>query len=78
VHKLTLLDPCNPDSLMRKKFGIRNVNVTKNSTQLEFLIDGKLNILELNPFRKKKDHLVLLLLGSSEIAKTIISLMKQQ
>jgi hypothetical protein len=78
VHKLTLLDPCNPDSLMRKKFGIRNVNVTKNSTQLEFLIDGKLNILELNPFRKKKDHSVLLLLGRSEIAKTIISLMKQQ
>jgi hypothetical protein len=77
VHKLTLLDHSNPDSLMRKKFGIRNVNVTKNSTQLEFLIDGQLNIMELNPFRKKKDQSIVLLFGSSEIAKTVISLMKQ-
>ena len=77
VHRLTLLDPSNPDSLMRKKFGIRNVNVTKNSTQLEFLIDGQLNIMELNPFRKKKDQSIVLLFGSSEIAKTVISLMKQ-
>ena len=77
VHKLTLLDHNNPDSLMRKKFGIRNVNVTKNSTQLEFLIDGQLNIMELNPFRKKKDQSIVLLFGSSEIAKTVISLMKQ-
>jgi hypothetical protein len=77
VHKLTLLDHRNPDSLMRKKFGIRNVNVTKNSTQLEFLIDGQLNIMELNPFKKKKDQSIVLLFGSSEIAKTVISLMKQ-
>jgi hypothetical protein len=62
---------------MRKKFGIRNVNVTKNSTQLEFLIDGQLNIMELYPFRKKKDQSIVLLFGSSEIAKTVISLMKQ-
>ena len=77
VHKLTLLDHSNPDSLMRKKFGIRNVNVTKNSTQLEFLIDGQLNRMELNPFKKKKDQSIVLLFGSSEIAKTVISLMKQ-
>lgn len=77
VHRLTLLDPSNPDSLMRKKFGIRNVNVTKNSTQLEFLIDGQLNIMVLNPFKKKKDQSIVLLFGSSEIAKTVISLMKQ-
>ena len=77
VHKLTQLEHSNPDSLMRKKFGIRNVNVTKNSTQLEFLIDGQLNIMELNPFKKKKDQSIVLLFGSSEIAKTVISLMKQ-
>jgi hypothetical protein len=32
--------------------------------------------MELNPF-KKKDHSAVLLFGSSEIAKTMISLMKQ-
>jgi hypothetical protein len=77
VHKLTLLDPRNPESLIKKKFGIRNVNVTRYSTQLEFLIDGQLNIIALNPSRKTKDHSVVLLLGNSEISKAISSIMKQ-
>jgi hypothetical protein len=77
VHKLTLLDPSNPESLIRKKFGIRNVNVTRHSTQLEFLIDSQLNIMALNPSRKTKDHSIVLLLGNSEAAKAISSLMKQ-
>ncbi|HZD82631.1 MAG TPA: hypothetical protein VE076_07120, partial [Nitrososphaeraceae archaeon] len=77
VHKLTLLDPSNPESLIRKKFGIRNVNVTRHSTQLEFLIDSQLNIMALNPSRKIKDHSIVLLLGNSEAAKAISSLMKQ-
>jgi hypothetical protein len=77
VHKLTLLDQRNPESLIKKKFGIRNVNVTRHSTQIEFLIDGQLNIIALNPSRKTKDHSVVLLLGNSEISKAISSIMKQ-
>jgi hypothetical protein len=77
VHKLTLLDPSNPESLIRKKFGVRNVNVTRHSTQLEFLIDSQLNIIALNPSRKKKDHSIVLLMGNSETAKAISCLMKQ-
>jgi hypothetical protein len=77
VNELTLLDPNNPDSLMRKKFGIRNVNVIKNIIQLEFTIDGQLNIMELNASKKTKDHVIVLLLASSQIAKTLATIMKQ-
>jgi hypothetical protein len=77
VNELTLLDPHNPDSLMRKKFGIRNANVIKNTIQLEFMIDGQLNIMELNASKKIKDHVVVLLLASSQIAKTLAAIMKQ-
>jgi len=77
VNELTLLDPNNPDSLMRKKFGIRNVNVIKNIIQLEFTIDGQLNVMELNASKKIKDHVVVLLLASSQIAKTLATIMKQ-
>jgi hypothetical protein len=77
VNKLTLLDPHNPDSLMRKKFGIRNANVIKNTIQLEFTIDGQLNIMELNASKKIKDHVIVLLLTGSQIAKTLVSIMKQ-
>ena len=77
VNELTLLDPHNPDSLMRKKFGIRNANVIKNTIQLEFTIDGQLNIMELNASKKIKDHVVVLLLASSQIAKTLATIMKQ-
>jgi hypothetical protein len=77
VHKLTLLDPNNPDSLMEKKFSIRNVNVAKYSTRIEFLINNQVNIVELNPSKKTKDDSIVLLFGSSEISKTLVSLMKQ-
>ena len=77
VDKLTLLDPNHPDSLMRKKFGIRNANVTKNAMQLEFMIEGQLNIMELNVSKKIKDRMIVLLLASSQIAKTLASIMKQ-
>ena len=77
VNELSLLDPHNPDSLMRKKFGIRNANVIKNTIQLEFTIDGQLNIMELNASKKIKDHVVVLLLASSQIAKTLATIMKQ-
>jgi hypothetical protein len=77
VNELSLLDPHNPDSLMRKKFGIRNANVIKNTIQLEFTIDGQLNIMELNAPKKMKDHVIVLLLIGSHIAKTLVSIMKQ-
>jgi hypothetical protein len=77
VNRLTLLDPHNPDSLMRKKFAIRNANVIKNTIQLEFTIDGQLNIMELNASKKIKDHVIVLLLTGSQIAKTLVSIMKQ-
>ena len=77
VIEVTLLDPHRPESLMRKKFGIRNANVIKNTIQLEFTIDGQLNIMELNASKKIKDHVVVLLLASSQIAKTLATIMKQ-
>jgi hypothetical protein len=77
VNDLTLLDPHNPDSLMRKKFGIRNANVIRNTIQLEFTINGQLNIMELNASKKIKDHVVVLLFASSQIAKTLAIIMKQ-
>jgi hypothetical protein len=77
VNELTLLNPHNPDSLMGKKFGIRNANVTKNTIQLEFTIDGRLNIMELNASKKIKDHIIVLLFTDSQIAKTLVSIMKQ-
>jgi hypothetical protein len=77
VNELTLLDPHNPDSLMRKKFGIRNANVIRNTIQLEFTINGQLNIMELNASKKIKDHVVVLLFASSQIAKTLAIIMKQ-
>ena len=77
VHKLTLLNPNDPDSLMRKKFGIKNANVIKNAIQLEFMIDGQLNIMELNASKKIKDHMIVLLFTGSQIAKSLVSIMKQ-
>jgi hypothetical protein len=44
VHRLTLLDKDNADSLMGKRFGIKNIHIAKQSTHLEFLVDGVVNI----------------------------------
>jgi hypothetical protein len=77
VHELTLLNPNDPYSLMRKKFGIKNANITKNAVQLEFMIDDQLNIMELNASKKIKDHMIVLLLTGSQIAKTLVSIMKE-
>jgi hypothetical protein len=75
VHRLTLLDKDNADSLMGKRFGIKNIHIAKQSTHLEFLVDGVVNILVLHPFKKKGK--VETLFGNSSIASTIVSLMKQ-
>lgn len=75
VHRLTLLDKNNADSLMGKRFGIKNIPIAKQSTHLEFLVDGEVNILGLYPSKKKVK--VETLFGNSSTAGAIVSLMKQ-
>ncbi len=77
VSRLTSLDPSNPDSLVNRGFGIRNASIIRKSLLLEFLIDGRLNILELNPTKKRKDDSIKLLFSESETAQAIVALMKQ-
>lgn len=76
VGRLASLDPASPNSLAEKRFGIRNASVARKSLHLEFLVDGRLHIMELNP-GKKKEKAAELLFGSSEIAKAIVALMMQ-
>ncbi|MER3448021.1 MAG: hypothetical protein C4291_14860 [Candidatus Dadabacteria bacterium] len=77
VGRLTSLDPSSPNSLAGKRFGIRNASMSRKSLHIEFLVNGQLNILELNPAAKKKEQMVELLFGSSEEAKAIAALMRQ-
>lgn len=76
VGRLTALDPASPNSLAGKRFGIRNASIARKSLHMEFLVDGRLHIMELNP-GKKKEKAVELLFGSSEAAKAIVALMMQ-
>ena len=77
VIRLSSLDSSNPDSLVGKRFGIRNASIIRKSLHLEFLINNNLNIIELNPREKRKDDAIKLLFIRSEVAKAIVSLMKQ-
>jgi hypothetical protein len=77
VVRLSSLDPSNPDSLVGKRFGIRNASVIRKSLHLEFLTDSNLNIIELNSHKRRKDDVIKLLFSRSEEAKVIVSLMKQ-
>jgi hypothetical protein len=77
VIRLSSLDSSNPDSLVGKRFGIRNASVIRKSLHLEFLINSNLSIIELNPREKRKDDAIKLLFSRSEVAKAIVSLMKQ-
>ena len=77
VSKLSSLPPLDRDSLAGKRFGVRNASILRKSLHLEFLVDGQLNILELNPTKKRRHEAVGLLFGRSEIAQTIVALMKQ-
>jgi hypothetical protein len=77
VSKLTSLDPLRADSIAGKRFAVRNAIINRKSMQLEFLIDGKLNILELNPAKKRKDERIVVMFAKSEIADSIAALMKQ-
>jgi hypothetical protein len=75
---LSSLDPSNPDSLVDKRFGIRNASIIRRSLHLEFLINSNLNIIELNPRKRRKDDAINLIFGKLEVVKAIVSLMKQQ
>ena len=77
VVRLTSLDPASEDSLVGKRFGIRNASMAKKSFHVEFLINGHLNILELSPEKKRKEDAVKLLFAKSEVAKAIEALTKQ-
>lgn len=76
VGRLSSLDPSSPNSIAGKRFGIRNASMSRKSLHVEFLVNGQLNILELNP-AKKKEKAIEPLFGSSEEAKAIVALMKQ-
>lgn len=76
VINLTLLDPNDPSSLLGKKISIKNVNITKKTTYLEYLIDDNLFIMIFNPNKNKKFQ-IKSIFGNSNISNTIISLMNQ-
>jgi hypothetical protein len=77
IIRLSSLDPSNPDSLVDKRFGIRNASIIRKSLHLEFLINSNLNIIELNPRKRRKDDAIKLLFSKLDVAKAIVSLMKQ-
>ncbi len=77
VVRLSSLDPSSPDSLVGKQFGIRNASIIRKSLHLEFLVSSNLNIIELNPRKRRKDDAIKLLFGKLDVAKAIVSLMKQ-
>jgi len=77
VVRLSSLDPSSPNSLVGKRFGIRNASIIRKSLYIEFLTDSNLNIIELNPRKRCKDDAIKLLFSRSEVAKAIVSIMKQ-
>lgn len=77
VSRLTSLDPISPNSLANRRFGIRNASITRKSLHLEFLVDGQLSILELNPIKRYREDAIKLLFSKSKIAEAIVALMRQ-
>jgi hypothetical protein len=75
VRRLSALEPSSPISLAGKRFGIRNASILRTTLHLEFLVDGRLNIVELNPAKRKKK--AELLFGDAEAAKAIVALVLQ-
>lgn len=78
VSRLTVLDRSNPDSLKNKRVIIRNASILRKALYLELMINGQLNILEINSSKKRSDLAVALLLGPSEPAKALVELMRQK
>jgi hypothetical protein len=77
VSKLTALEISREDSIAGKRFAIRNAFINRKSLQLEFMVDGQLSILEMNPSKKRKDDKISVLFAKSETAHSIAALMKQ-
>jgi hypothetical protein len=77
VSKLTALEISREDSIAGKRFAIRNAFINRKSLQLEFMVNGQLNILEMNPSKKRKDDKISVLFAKSETAHSIAALMKQ-
>jgi hypothetical protein len=77
VSKLSLLDSSRAYSINGKRFAVRNASLNRKSLQLEFLIEGQLSILELNPAKKRKDEKIVVMFAKSEIADSIAAIMKQ-
>jgi hypothetical protein len=77
VVRLSTLGSSSPDSIAGKRFGIRNASIMRKSLHLEFLVDGRLNILELNPAKKKKDAAIKVIFADSETAHSVAALMRQ-
>lgn len=75
VCRLSYMDESSPNSLAGKKFGIRNAGLIRTSLHLEFLVDGRLCIIEMNPAKRNKK--VELLFGDLEAAKAIVAVMSQ-
>ena len=78
VNRLTTLDKSSADSLEGKRFIIRNASILRKTLHLELMIDGQLNIIEINSTKKRNDIAVNLLLGPSEPANALVGLMKQR
>src|SRR5687768_6253124 len=77
VVRLTSLDPASDDSLVGKRFGIRNASMERKSLHIELLVNGHLNILELKPEKKRKEDAAKLLCAKSDVAKAVAALTKQ-
>jgi hypothetical protein len=77
VSKLTALESSREDSIAGKRFAIRNAFINRKSLQLEFLVNGQLCILEINPSKKQKEEKIIVLFAKSETAHSIAALMKQ-
>ncbi len=76
INNFTLLEIADPYTLKGKKFGIRNVNITKNSAFIEFSIDDRLIIMELNS-RKKNRNICSIVFGHSDISNALFSFMNK-
>lgn len=77
VARLSALPSSSPDSLQGKRFAIRNAIINKKSLDIELLVDDGVNMLRINPLRKKRQAAIDMLMGSSEAAKAIAALMMQ-
>lgn len=77
VTRLSAIPSSSQDSLMAKRFAIRNATLFRKSLDIEFLVDGGLNIIQLNPAKRGQEAPACVLMSSSSIANAIVTLMTQ-